>query len=60
MSTIEKRFKKRLIDKELKQKDVAEHFGWTGQYVHQLIAGATLGPAAEENLRKVKEYLGMK
>lgn len=60
MSMFEKRFKKRLIDKELKQIDVARHFGWSGQYLRQLVAGVTLGPAAKENLQKVKDYLQMK
>lgn len=60
MSTFEKRFKKRLIDKETTQREVANHFGWTSQYVRQLIKGLTTGPAADENLQKVKEYLEMK
>lgn len=60
MSTLEKRYRKRLIDKETTQKQVADHFGWTPQYLRQLVKGLTAGPAAEENLNKVKEYLGMK
>lgn len=54
-----KRFKKKLIDKDMTQKEVAEHFGWTPQYLRQLIMGMTAGPAADENLQKVKEYLGL-
>ncbi|BAP85990.1 MULTISPECIES: hypothetical protein [Paucilactobacillus] len=60
MSTLEKRFKKRLIDKEMKQVEVARHFEWSDQYLRQLVTGTTMGPAAEKNLQKVKEYLGMK
>lgn len=60
MTVIEKRFKKRLIDKEMTQKEVADHFGWTSQYLRQLIKGMTAGPAADENLSKVKEFLGLK
>jgi len=60
MSTFEKRFRKRLIDKETTQKNVADHFGWTPQYVRQLIKGLTTGPAANDNLQKVKDYLEMK
>lgn len=60
MTTLEKRFKKRLIDKELTQVSVADHFGWTGQYLRQLVAGKTMGPAADKNLQAVKDYLGMK
>lgn len=60
MPVFERRFKKRLIDLNMKQKEVADHFGWTSQYVRQLVSGTTLGPAAEENLKKVKEFVGMK
>lgn len=60
MTAIEKRFKKRLIDKEMTQRQVAEHFGWTSQYVRQLVKGMTAGPAADENLTKLKEYMGIK
>jgi len=60
MTAIEKRFKKRLIDKEMTQKQVAEHFGWTSQYIGQLLRGATMGPAADTNLAKIKEYMGLK
>ena len=59
MSILEKDFKKILIDRETTQKEVAEHFGWSSQYVAQLVRGMTKGPAAERNLEKVKKYLGM-
>lgn len=60
MTMMEKRFKKKLIDKEMTLKSVADHFGWTSQYVRQLITGTTMGPAAETNLKLVKDYMGMK
>ncbi|WP_061777197.1 helix-turn-helix domain-containing protein [Levilactobacillus senmaizukei] len=60
MTVLEKRFKKHLIDKEVTQKSVADHFGWTSQYLRQLMAGKTMGPAADKNLQSVKDYLGMK
>lgn len=60
MSKFEKQFKKRLIDKETTQTKVAKHFGWSSTYLRQLVTGTTLGPAAEENLQKVKAYLDLK
>lgn len=57
MTGFEKRFKKKLIDKEMSQKAVANHFGWSSQYVRQLVKGLTVGPAADENLQKIKDYL---
>ena len=60
MTAMEKRFKKKLVDKEVTQISVANHFGWTSQYLWQLMSGRTSGPAAEKNLRAVKDYLGMK
>ncbi|WP_407893438.1 helix-turn-helix domain-containing protein [Lacticaseibacillus sp. N501-2] len=60
MTLIEKRFKKRLIDKEMSQKEVADHFGWSSQYLRQLLKGMTAGPAADANLAKVKDYMGLK
>lgn len=60
MTMTEKRFKKRLIDKEMTQKQVADHFGWSSQYIRQLIKGMTAGPAADDNLAKVKAYLEIK
>lgn len=59
MSLLEKDFKKVLIDHETTQKAVAEHFGWSSQYVAQLVKGMTKGPAAERNLKLIKDYLGM-
>lgn len=60
MTALEKRFKKKLIDKEITQVKVAEHFGWSTQYIRQLIKGQTEGPAAEKNLKLLKEYMGMR
>lgn len=60
MTMLEKRFKKRLIDKGMKQIEVAKHFGWSSTYVKQLVAGATMGPAAEKNLADLKEFMGIK
>ncbi len=60
MTSLEKHFKKRMLDRGVRQVDIARHFGWSSTYVKQLIAGATLGPAAETNLQKVKDFLGMK
>ena len=59
MSVLEKDFKKSLIDREITQKAVADHFGWSSQYVAQLVKGMTSGPAAEHNLRLIKDYLEM-
>lgn len=60
MTALEKRFKKKLIDKEMTAVSVARHFGWSSQYLRQLVNGTTMGPAAEKNLNEVKEFLGMK
>lgn len=60
MTSVEKRFKKRMLDRDVKQIDIARRFGWSATYVKQLISGATLGPAAETNLQKVKDFLEMK
>jgi hypothetical protein len=59
LSVLEKDFKKVLIDREITQKSVADHFGWSSQYVAQLVKGMTKGPAAERNLKLIKKYLGM-
>lgn len=57
MSTMLKRFKKQLIDLDLTQAKVAEHFGWTSQYVRQVMAGMAFGPAADRNRQAINEYL---
>ncbi|MEJ6349039.1 XRE family transcriptional regulator [Holzapfeliella sp. He02] len=59
MSKQEKEIKKRLIDLELKQIDVINHFGWSKQYFRDLIKGKTEGPAAVKNLKKVCHFLGI-
>lgn len=60
MTAFAKRFKKKLVDLEVTQKSVAEHFGWTSQYLRQLVSGKTMGPAAETNLQKVKDFMDLK
>ncbi|GAN37534.1 hypothetical protein [Lacticaseibacillus paracasei] len=57
MPTMLKRFKKQLIDLELTQLEVANHFGWTSQYVRQVMAGMAAGPAAERNRQAINDYL---
>jgi transcriptional regulator with XRE-family HTH domain len=60
MTELEKQFKKRLVDKEMSQKQVADNFGWSSQYVRQLVKGQTSGPAAKKNLAKILEFVGIK
>lgn len=57
MSTMLKRFKKQLIDLDLTQAEVARKFGWSSQYVRDLMGGMAFGPAAERNRAAVIAFL---
>lgn len=57
MSTMLKRFKKQLIDLDLTQAEVARKFGWSSQYVRDLMGGMAAGPAAERNRAAVNAFL---
>ena len=60
LTPLQKRFKKRLIDLNQPQSVVADHFGWTNTYITNLVAGQSGGSAARANLKKVKDYVGIK